>query len=325
MSTIPSLSPAQALEAAIAARRPYQQGYFAFYSSILRGVVTEPALMTVPADDHLAHRGDGVFETLKCVDGAVYLWREHVNRLLRSAERIALRPPWSIEQLAEITFHTIRIGARRDCLVRVILSRGPGSLGVSPGDCPEPGLYVLVHEWKASFMETHPAGARVVTSRLPLKPSFFATIKTCNYLPNALLKKEALDAGADFALAFDEAGGLAEGATENAGIVTADGVLRVPPPDRLLAGTTLNRALELARNRIGQGGLRAVETAPISRADLAAASELLLFGTTLDVTSAVLLDGRPVGSGVPGPVGLALDRAVREDVRNSPTARTRVF
>ena len=86
MNTIPLLSPAQALVAAVAARRPYHQGYFAFYSSILRGVVTEPALMTVPADDHLTHRGDGVFETLKCVDGALYLWREHVNRLLRSAD-----------------------------------------------------------------------------------------------------------------------------------------------------------------------------------------------------------------------------------------------
>lgn len=324
MNTIPLLATAEAACAATA-RHPYHAGYYAFYSSARRGIVTDPALMTIPADDHLAHRGDGVFETLKCVDGALYLWREHVGRLLRSAERIALRVPWSVAALEDITAQTIRAGGRRDCLVRLILSRGPGSLGVSPSDCPEPGLYVMVHELKPSFMEAHPAGARVVTSRLPLKPSFFATIKSCNYLPNALLKQEALDAGADFALAFDEEGGLAEGATENAGIVTAGGALRVPPPDRLLAGTTLHRALDLARDLVGQGLLREVAVGRISREELRQATELLLFGTTLDVTSAVQLDGHPVGAGAPGPVGRALDRALREDVRRNAAFRTAVF
>lgn len=324
VKTLPHLRPDEVVRCLAAARQPYHDGYYAFYSSLLDGLITDPTLMLVPMDDHLVHRGDGVFETLKCVDGGIYLWREHVDRLLRSAERIGLQVPWSREELADLVGQTVRAGGRRDGLIRMIVSRGPGSLGISPYDCPRPGLYILVHELKPSFMAAHPGGARVVTSALPVKASFFATIKTCNYLPNALLKKEAADAGADFALCFDEAGRLAEGATENAGIVTRDRVLRVPTAERILAGTTMNRVLELARGLAG-GDLRAVETAPITKIDLASAAEILIFGTTPDVTAVVDLDGRAISQGRPGPVWRQLHDLLLRDVRGNPSVRLEVF
>lgn len=305
-------------------RQTFHNGYYAFFSSMLEGIVTEPTLMQVPADDHLVHRGDGVFETLKCVSGGIYLWREHVDRLLRSAERIGLRIPWTREYLADVTAQTVRAGGHRDCLIRMIVSRGPGSLGISPYDCPAPGLYILAHELKPAFMAAHPGGARVITSTMPVKPSFLATIKTCNYLPNALLKKEAADAGVDFALCFDEQGRLAEGATENAGIVTRNRVLRVPTPERILAGTTMNRTLKLARV-LSPPELLAVEAAPITRADLAAATEVLIFGTTPDVTAAIEVDGRPVGDGIPGPAWRLLHDLLLRDLHENPEVRLAVF
>ncbi len=296
------------------ARGPHQAGYYAMFSSLYGGIVTEPLLMQVPVDDHLVHRGDGVFETIKCMNGGIYLLREHLDRLNASAAAIGLSCPWSHEMLTDLVRQTVRAGGQANCLIRVLLSRGPGSLGVNPYDCPKPGLYILAHEIKPSFMTLHPAGARAAISLIPIKPSFFATIKACNYLPNALMKKEAVDLGVDFTLAFDEQGRLAEGATENAGILTAEGDLRVPTPDRILAGTTMHRVLELARTLLSNGLLRNVGPGAITRVDLSRAREIFIFGTTPDVTSVVEFEGRAVGDGQPGPVAQELGRLLELDL-----------
>lgn len=325
VSVIPIYSPADVAAALARSRKPHHDAYYAFYSSELGGIVTDPAWMNVPIDDHVVHRGDGVFETLKCVNGGLYLWREHLQRLLHSARVIGLTLPWSAEELADRTAQTIRAGGRRDCLVRIIVSRGTGSMGINPSDCPTPGLYILAHELKPPFMATHPEGARVVSSRIPVKAGFFATIKSCNYLPNALMKKEAAEAGADFAIAFDEQDCIAEGATENFGIVDSAGRLRVPGPSRILSGTTMNRALDLAGELVAQGQLAAVVRGPIARSELAEARELLIFGTTPDVTSAVCWDGRPVGDGTPGPIARALLERIEHDIQHNQSARHDVF
>ncbi len=325
MTRLPHLTAEEATAALAARNEPFHSGYYAFYSSVMGGIVTAPGLMVVPADDHLVHRGDGVFETLKCVNGGVYLWDDHLRRLLHSAGAIGLPVPWSADELADRTAQTIRAGGRRDCLVRMIVARGPGSMGISPYDCPAPALYILAHELKPSFMAAHPGGARVITGSIPVKAGLFATIKSCNYLPNVLLKKEAADAGADFALAYDEAGFLAEGATENFGIVDRAGRLRVPGPGRILPGTTMNRALELARPLVERGLATAIARGPIARDEVAAARELLVFGTTPDVTAAVQLDGQPVGDGTPGPVAVALLGMIEYDIRHSQSGRLPAF
>ncbi|MFH0909649.1 MAG: aminotransferase class IV [bacterium] len=299
--------------------------YLAMYSSACDGIVTDPSLMVVPADDHLVHRGDGVFETIKCIDGLIYCLTAHLDRLVFSAGNVGLVSPWSHDELADVIVQTIRAGGKRDCLVRILLSRGPGSLGVNPYDCPKPGLYVVVHKLKPSFMETHPGGARVITSKIPVKPGFFANIKSCNYLPNVLMKKEAADTGVDFSVSFDEKGFLGEGATENAGIVTRDGNLLVPTTDRILSGTTMFRAIDLARFLVDKGLLKSVGSSAISRDMIVSAAEVLIFGTTPDVTAVVEFDGKPIGSGRPGPVSLELNRLIINDIRTNKAVQSPVF
>lgn len=308
-----------------ATRRPFHADLFAFYSSQLGGIVTDPLYMQVPIDDHLVHRGDGVFETIKTVDGRIYCLNEHLDRLLHSARSIALAPPVDRSTLLTLLLDTIRASGRRDHLVRVILSRGTGSMGINPYDCPAAHLYILVHKAAPPFMTTHPGGARLVTSSLPVKAGLFATIKTCNYLPNALLKKEAVDRGADFAVNFDEHGFLAEGATENIGLVTADQRLRVPLPGRILAGTTLQRALALAEAGRRDGWLAGIEPAALTRHDLATAAEILIFGTTTNVTAVTRLDGTPVGDGQPGPVQHRLNTLILREQTTENAYTTPAF
>ena len=317
MSTLPILPAPEWPAWMQRARAPHQAGYYAMFSSLLGGIVTDPLLMQVPVDDHLVHRGDGVFETIKCVEHGIYLLGEHLDRLHASASAIGLACPWPRETLVDLVRQTVRAGGHPCCLIRILLSRGPGSMGVNPYDCPTPGLYILAHELKPSFMAQHPAGARVAISRIPIKPSFFATIKACNYLPNALMKKEAVELGVDFTLAFDEQGRLAEGATENAGLLTPEGDLRVPTPERILAGTTMNRVLELAQTLVEKGILRSAGPTPISRVDLHRAREIFIFGTTPDVTSVVHFEGRVVGDGQPGSVAQALGRLLEADLHTT--------
>ena len=302
--------------------QPWHRNYYAFYSSVLGGITTDPLLMAAPFDDHLVHRGDGVFETAKCVEGAIYALRPHLARLRASAERIGLARKWTDADLSQLIVETVRSGGRRDALIRLILSRGGGSMGINPADCPEPHLYILAYAANRPFMDAHPEGAKAVTVDVPLKPSWFATIKTCNYLPNAMMKRAAAAAGADFPVAFDERGFLAEGATENLGIVTRDGQLRLPKPDRILSGITVQRAAELAQELVRDGRLAAVENGDIDRASVAQAAEVLVFGTTPDVTAVTRFDGKPVGDGRPGSVQSALNRLLTVDIRTNAAWRT---
>lgn len=287
------------------------------YSSPLGGIVTDPRLMLVPADDHLVHRGDGVFDTAKCVAGNLYNLAAHLDRLEQSGARIKLTSPLDRATLHEAVVMTVRAGGHRDCLVRILLGRGPGSLGINPRDCPRASLYILAYAGHPAFMVAHPAGARIITSRVPLKPGLFATIKTVNYLPNALMKLEAAEAGVDFSVAFDEAGHMAEGATENFGIITSDGRLLLPKPERILAGTTMNRVLELAADLTKEGMLQKIVRADITRAEALAAAEVLIFGTTPDVTSVVEWDGECIGNGRPGPIGTELNARIQRDEREN--------
>lgn len=310
---------------AAAWNRPYHSAYYAMYSSVWDAVTTDPRLMTVPIDDHLVHRGDGVFEAFKCVDGRIYNLAAHLRRLAESAASIHLALPADEAALTARIVDTVRAGGRRDATVRVFVSRGPGGFSVSPAQCPAPQLYIVAGALGRPFMEGHPAGASVRSSRIPVKPAPFASIKSCNYMPNVLMKQEAETWGVDFTVSFDERDCLGEGATENAGLVTRDGRLLFPGLDRILKGTTMLRVAELAREEAARGALAAVAFEDIPRRAVHEAAELLLVGTTIDVACAVSFDGQPIGDGRPGPVGLRLNERLGRDVRENGTLHTAVW
>jgi branched-chain amino acid aminotransferase len=305
-------------------KKPYHDSYLAMYSSIYSGIVTDPVLMMVPIDDHMVHRGDGIFETFKCVDGAIYNFEEHLKRLQRSAANLDFRLPINMEQLRRTVIETTRAGGEHNSYIRLFISRGPGSFGVNPYDCPAAQLYVVITRAPQPFMTAHPKGASLGTSSIPVKHPFFAGVKNCNYLNNVLMKKEAVKAKVDFVVAFDETGRLGEGATENIGVVTSDSVLIFPSLDGILMGTTMMRIMELARNAVEDGILKKVCFGDIHMTDIENASEILIAGTTTNVTKVYSFDGSPVGSG-PSPVYEYLSRLLLEDIHHNPKIRTNVF
>ena len=310
---------------AAARRRPWHRNYFAMYSSVLGGITTEPLLMTAPLDDHMVHRGDGVFEAFKFLDGGLYNFAAHLERLQRSAAALSLALPLAPGDIRRVTIETVRVAGVREGVVRLFVSRGPGSFDAAPGTACGAQLYVAVTARSAPFMDRHPQGAVLGKSAHLSKPPAQARVKSCNYLINALMKMEAAERGLDGVVSFDGAGRMREGATENIGLVSAENVLMFPDPDHMLRGTTMIRVMELARSLLKEGRLEGVQFCDITETEICRAREMLIVGTTWDVSLARAFEGRPVGAGRPGPVYRALRALLEDDMRRNPRMRDEIY
>jgi branched-chain amino acid aminotransferase len=298
---------------------------YAMYSGLTGGITVDPALMSIPADDHLPQRGDGVFESLKCLNGRLYNADAHLVRLELSCKGIGMELSCPRAELLEIICATIRAGGKRDCLIRVLVSRGTENMGIDPKLCKGPVIYVVVYRYTARLENGKLKPARVALSTVPIKPPQFATIKTCNYLPNVLMKLEANQRGLDFVISVDRNGNLGEGATENIGILNSNNELLVPTPDYVLSGTTVRRALDLAKALVADGTLKAAEYRNITPEQAAQAKEIFIFGTTTDVTPVIEWEGHPVGDGKPGPMAEKLLALLKTDMTPESATLTEVF
>ncbi|PYN39868.1 MAG: hypothetical protein DMD95_23450 [Candidatus Rokuibacteriota bacterium] len=116
---------------ALRTRQPVK--FSAFYSSQLDGIVTDPALMVVPFDDHMVHRGHGIFDTAAIEAGKIYDLEAHLDRFVRSARNSKLKLP-AREEMRDIIVRTTAASGRRDGSIRYWASAGPGSLGLTPVD-----------------------------------------------------------------------------------------------------------------------------------------------------------------------------------------------
>jgi branched-chain amino acid aminotransferase len=311
------------------AERPaHWAGLYAMYSSLWDAVTTDPRLMVVPLDDHMVHRGDGVFETCRVDGGGVYRFGAHWARLERGAEAIGLRLRWGFGDVVEVSREVLRAGGRKDALLRIFVSRGPGGHGAGPKECAQAQLYVAAVRMGKGFMEAHPEGACVGVSRVPAKPGVFARVKSVNYLPNALMKAEADANGWDFAVGVDGEGCLTESATENWAALLKDGTLVAPREERVLAGTTMGRVWELAGAELAKAGggrleglVSGLARRGVTVGEARRAREMYILGTTPAVTAVTRFDGAPVGDGKPGAAWRALAGLLAEDMRD-PAQRT---
>ncbi len=322
--SIRRLSFDEIIDRLIATSKPYQKQYLAMYSSWYGGIITDPALMMVPVDDHLVHRGDGIFEAFRCMDGNIYALNRHLNRLELSAQGLSLNMPLSRSDLASAVIETVRAANALECVVRIFVSRGPGGFSVDPYECPESQLYIVVADAPLPPEEKYEQGVTLRSSSTPAKKDYFANLKSCNYLPNVLMKKEAHDLGVDFTISIDDRGCLGEGATENVGIITQGGEFLVPGFERILRGITISRLMELAESLASAGDLKRVAEVDLTPEEAYKAKEIMLFGTSFDVLPVVEYDGHIIGDGKPGPFSKKFLSMLRDDMRNNAEMLTTV-
>ena len=299
---------------ALRAKQPVK--YTAFYSSQLGGVVTDPALMVIPFDDHMVHRGHGIFDTAGIVNGKIYDLDAHLDRFLKSAERSKLKLPSSRDEMREVIIKTVAASGRRDGSIRYWLSSGPGNLDLTPVAGAEPGFFVMIFaglvypdKWKSD-------GVRVMTTTYPIKPPLYAITKTTNYLPNVLMQMEAKEKGFDNGVFIDHDGHVGESSNMNVAFITNDNVLVHPKFDHILSGCTSLRLLELAQALVKRGEIKDVMVAHVSIDEALAAREMLLIGSSVKVAGIVQWDDHTIGDGKPGPISRALLKLLEEDMRS---------
>src|SRR5215831_17080493 len=299
---------------ALRSRQPVK--YWAFYSSQLGGIVTDPALMIVPFDDHMVHRGHGIFDTAAIEAGKIYDLEAHLDRFIRSAHNSKLKLP-SRDEMRDIIVRTAAASGKRDASIRYWASAGPGSLGLAPAAGAEPGFFVMISAG-LSYPETwYTQGLRVMTTTYPIKPPLYAVTKSVNYLPNVLMQMEAQEHGVDNGVFIDAAGNVGESSNMNVAFVTARGVFKHPNFDHILSGCTSLRILDLVKVLQERKVVHGVELCDIPVAEARAAREMLLLGSSVMVAPIVEWDGKAIGDGKPGPISRALRELLEADMRSA--------
>ncbi|PKI69471.1 hypothetical protein CRG98_010132 [Punica granatum] len=287
------------------------------YSSVLGGITTDPAAMLIPMDDHMVHRGHGVFDTAAIMDGFLYELDQHLDRILRSASMAKIRPPFDRETIRQILIRTVSISKCREGSLRYWLSAGPGNFQLSCSGCPESALYAIVIQDQSPFDS---GGVKVITSSVPIKPPQFATTKSVNYLPNVLSKMEAEEDGAFAAIWLDGDGFVAEGPNMNVGFITRERELLMPCFDKILSGCTAKRVLNLAEGLGKKGEIRGITLRDVTVEEGKAAEEMMLIGSGVLIRPVVQWDNQLIGDGKEGPVARALHDAIVEDMKSGPSS-----
>jgi len=249
--------------------------------------------------DHGLLYGDGVFEGLRSYSGRVFRLDAHIDRLWASARAIALEIPLAKDVVAKAVNDTLAANKLVDGYVRLVITRGAGSLGLDPNRTKNPQVIVIADTISLYPREFYEKGLRIVTAATQRVHSAALSprIKSLNYLNNIMAKLEGLQAGCVEALMLNHKGEVAECTGDNVFVVRSGSLLTPPPDAGILEGITRGAVMDLAH----AAGI-ACHEATLTRYDLYTADECFLTGTAAEVIPVVEIDGRKVGSGTPGPI-----------------------
>jgi len=260
---------------------------------------------TVSVFDHGLLYGDGIFEGIRAYNGRVFKLKEHIDRLFHSAKALLLHIPLSHEEMMRAVVETCRKNRLRDAYIRLVVTRGPGTLGLNPNRCIRPQIIIIADKIQLYPPALYARGLDIVTvpTTRNLINAVNPAIKSLNYLNNILAKIEANNAGVEEAIMLNSQGYVAECTGDNLFIVKNDELLTPPLTAGALYGITRGVVMEIGR----AAGLRVRET-DLTRYDLFIADECFLTGTGAELIPVVKIDGRVIGKGRPGRVTRGLVR-----------------
>jgi branched-chain amino acid aminotransferase len=249
--------------------------------------------------DHGLLYGDGVFEGLRSYSGKVFRLQQHLDRLWDSAKAIWLEIPMTKEAMAAAVNETLAANGIKDGYIRLVITRGAGTLGLDPNRCSHPQVIIITDKIALYPEDFYQNGLEIVTaSTVRNHPAALnPRIKSLNYLNNILAKIEGLKAGCIEALMLNHKGEIAECTGDNIFLVR-HGVLQTPPLDAgILEGITRDAIIEIAR----EAGIEVREMA-LTKHDVYIADECFLTGSAAEAIPVVRIDSRTIGDGKPGPI-----------------------
>lgn len=282
----------------------------------LNGAFVEEEDAKISVFDHGLLYGDGVFEGIRLYEGCVFKLEEHLERLEFSAKAIMLNLPWSREEIAEVVCESCRQNNLSSGYIRLIVTRGVGSLGLSPKLCKEPQLICIADKIQLYPEEFYQNGLKIITvpTRRINPAALPPMVKSLNYLNNILAKIEAAHSGYMEALMLNDQGYIAECTGDNV-FVLQKGTFYTPHTSAgALKGITRDAAVEIA----GELGIPVVET-NLTRYDIWCAQEVFLTGTAAELIPVVEVDGRVIGDGKPGATTLRFLECFRKKVSSDGT------
>ena len=269
---------------------------------------------TVSVFDHGLLYGDGVFEGIRVYNGEMFRGSAHIDRLFDSAKAIALEIPASKQEIKDDIYRTLETNDLTNAYVRVVVTRGEGTLGLDPTKCSEPCIIIITDDIVLYPDEYYENGLEVITvptlrnHQNALSPK----IKSLNYLNNILAKIEGLQAGVVEAIMLNQEGYVAECTGDNI-FVVKDGDLVTPPAHAgILEGITRQVVIELAQSLDLD-----VKLQQLTRFDLYVADECFLTGTAAEIVPVVKIDRRTIGDGEPGKVTLQLLDMFQEETNGA--------
>ena len=276
----------------------------------LNGTLVDEQDAKITVQDHGTLYGDGVFEGIREYGGKVFEVNAHIDRLFASAEKIRLDIPYTKQEIRDAVYQTLEANALVDGYVRLVVTRGDGTLGLNPFKCPAPNVFIIVTDQIVLYTpDMYDNGLAVIiaktvrTSPNMLDPS----IKSLNYLNNIMARIEAADAGVEEAVMLNADGNVAECTGDNIFIVTGGQVTTPPVSAGVLVGVTRSVVMRLA----GQIDIPTAE-ADIIPDDIYQADECFLTGTAAEIIAVTKVDGHTIGTGRPGPVTARLQQAFRD-------------
>jgi branched-chain amino acid aminotransferase len=265
----------------------------------INGKFRDEADATISVFDHGLLYGDGIFEGIRAYNGRVFKLKEHIDRLFYSAKAILLELPMSHADLMKAVVDTCRQNDVRDGYIRLVITRGVGTLGLNPNRCKNPSVIIIAGKIQLYPAELYDKGMDIITvpTVRNLHSALNPAIKSLNYLNNILAKIEANNSGCEEAVMLNAEGFVAECTGDNLFIVKENQVLTPPLTAGALYGITRRVVLDLAREL----GLQTAEP-NLTRYDLFNAEECFLTGTGAELVPVVRIDGRMIGTGKPGPI-----------------------
>lgn len=264
--------------------------------------------------DHGLLYGDGVFEGMRSYGGKVFRLQDHLDRLWDSAKAIWLEIPISKAEMTKAVNETLTMNGIKDGYIRLVVTRGVGTLGLDPNKCARPSVIIIADAIALYPDDLYRNGMEIVTVSVTRNSSAALSprIKSLNYLNNIMAKIEGLQAGCAEALMLNCKGEVAECTGDNIFIVRK-GKLITPPVDAdILEGVTRDTVMEIARGL----GIEVLET-PFTKYDIYTADECFLTGSAAEAIPVVKLDGRLIGDGRPGPMTQKLIAAFKKFVQTA--------
>jgi len=278
----------------------------------LNGELVDREKAQVSVFDHGLLYGDGVFEGIRVYNSRVFELDAHIKRLYESAKAIRLTIAISQNELAEAVKKTVEANNVTDGYVRLVVTRGVGTLGLNPFVCNNSCIYIIADTIQLYPEELYEKGMKVISATtvrnhpLAIPPQ----AKTMNYLNNILAKIEALDNNVPEAIMYNHEGYVAEASGDNV-LIVKDGIIYTPPAEAgALPGITRNIVIKLAKEE----NIQVIEK-NLTRFDLYVCDEFFLTGTAAEVIGIVDVDGRIIGDGKPGPITSLLRKKFFEYTR----------